>query len=167
MGETSGKRDKKEKTRLIKMEESDLDDVLSIEASSRQTSWSRQSFIEEIKNPLSFCFLLREERESTGQVLGFICFQVIDEESQLLNLGVHSRYRQRGSGKQLMRFYIDFCEQRNVKIFYLETGVSNQAAIHLYRSFGYYRTGVRSKFFQGKEDALLMTRRARAEETVQ
>jgi len=151
-------------TRIVKMEESDLDEVLSIEASSRQMSWSRQSFVEEMKSPLSFCFLLRGGSESAERVLGFICFRVIGEESDLLNLAVHSQYRHMGLGKELMGFYIDFCRERKTKMFYLETGVSNEAAIHLYQSFDYHPTGIRSKFFRGKEDALLMARRARTEE---
>ena len=151
-------------TRIVKMEESDLDEVLSIEASSRQMSWSRQSFVEEMKSPLSFCFLLRGESGAAERVLGFICFRVIGEESDLLNLAVHSQYRHMGLGKELMGFYIDFCRERQTKMFYLETGISNEAAIHLYQSFDYHPTGVRTKFFRGKEDALLMARRVRTEE---
>jgi [ribosomal protein S18]-alanine N-acetyltransferase len=152
------------RTRIVVMEESDLDEVLSIEASSRQTSWSHHSFVEEIKSPLSFCFVLRGGNEPTERVFGFICFRVIGEESDLLNLAVLSQYRHMGLGKELMKFYVDFCRERKTKIFYLETGVSNGAAIHLYESFDYHPAGIRAKLFRGKEDALLMVRRARTEE---
>ncbi len=146
------------------MEEGDLDEVLTIEAASRQTSWSQQSFAEEMKNPLSSCFLLKRKKSPRGQVLGFICFRVIGKESELLNLAVRSRYRQMGLGRQLMRFYFDFCHEKKVRAFYLETGISNQPALRLYQSLGYQIEGVRSKFYPGNEDALLMVRRASPDE---
>ncbi len=142
------------------MGECDLDEVLLIEAASPQTSWSRQSFVGEMKNPLSFCFVLKRKNEPKDQTLGFICFRVIGEESELLNLGVHPLYRHRGFGRELMRFYIDFASERKVKSFFLEAGVSNEPAITLYRSFGYRIERIRSRFYRGKEDAVLMVRKA-------
>ncbi len=142
------------------MEECDLDEVLLIEAASRQTSWSRQSFIEEMKNPLSSCFVLKQRNGTHDQALGFICFRLIGEESELLNLAIHPLYRHRGLGKELMTFYVNFCYERKVKSFFLETGASNQPAIRLYGSFGYRIEGVRPRFYRGEEDALLMVKKA-------
>ena len=149
-----------DKTRILKMEASDLDTVAETDASSRLTPWSKESFLEELKNPLSSCFTLKLKKGATEQVIGFICFRILGEESELLDLAIHSRYRQRGFGKHLMTFYLDFCHERRVKTFYLETGVSNQSAIRLYQSFAYQPIGKRPKFYQGREDALLMMRRA-------
>jgi len=84
----------------------------------------------------------------------------VEDESELLNLAIHPDYRQKGFGKELMRFYIDFCHQRKIETFYLETGVKNQAAIRLYRSFAFHPVGIRQKFYPENEDALLMARRA-------
>ncbi|OGP90913.1 MAG: hypothetical protein A2157_05585 [Deltaproteobacteria bacterium RBG_16_47_11] len=145
---------------ILKMEVSDLDQVADLDASSRLTPWSRQAFLEELQNPLSHCFTLKGEKGPNGHAIGFICFRIVGEESELLSLAIHLQYRQRGWGKELMKFYMDFCGQRNIKIFYLETGISNQPAIGLYRSFAYQPIGIRSKLYQGKEDALLMMRRA-------
>lgn len=142
------------------MEVSDLDEVVEIDASSRLTPWSRQSFLKELQNPFSYCFTLRKENGSNDPAIGFICFRIVEDESELLSLAIHPHYRQKGLGKQLMKFYIDFCWQRQIKTFYLETGASNQPAIRLYRSFAYQPIGIRSKFYQGREDALLMMKRA-------
>ena len=148
------------RTRIDSMRECDLDEVLSIEAASRQTSWSGQSFVAEMKNPVSFCFVLKQKSEPRDQTLGFICFRVIGEESELVNLGIRPLYRHKGLGRELMRFYIGFCLERKVKTSSLETGASNEPAIRLYRSFGYCIEGVRPRFYRGKEDAFLMVRKA-------
>ena len=145
---------------IHKMGESDLDEVVQMDASSRPTPWSRQSFFQELQNPFSYCFTLKKEIDSHDQNIGFLCFRIVGEESEILSLVIHPQYRQKGLGKQLMKFYIDFCSQREVKAFYLETGVSNQVAIYLYESFSYHPIAIKPKYYQGKEDALLMMRRA-------
>ena len=145
---------------IHKMGESDLDEVVRMDASSRPTPWSRQSFLRELQNPFSYCFTLRMEINSHDHNIGFLCFRIVGQESEILNLVIHPNYRGKGLGKQLMKFYIDFCDQREIKAFYLETAASNQAAIRLYRSFSYSPIGVRPKYYQEKEDALLMARRA-------
>jgi [ribosomal protein S18]-alanine N-acetyltransferase len=156
--------EKRNPARIEKMEESDLDQVILIETSSGWSSWSRQSFIAEIKNPFSHCFTLRvrndPENQPGNEIVGFVCFRLVEDESELLNLAIHPRHRRKGLGRELMGFYLDFCRPRKVEAFYLETGVTNQPAIRLYQSFAYQPVGIRARFYPGKEDALLMTRRA-------
>jgi [ribosomal protein S18]-alanine N-acetyltransferase len=144
---------------LQKMDIKDLDEVSSIETSDSLTPWSKNMFVEEIRNPLAYCFVMKTEDGSKQPVIGFICFRNITEESELLNIGVHPDYRQLGIGKKLMQFYIDFSRQRGIKTFYLEVHSSNQSAIHLYQLFSYQSSGRRKKFYQGKFDALLMMKK--------
>jgi [ribosomal protein S18]-alanine N-acetyltransferase len=145
---------------IHKMGESDLDEVVQMDASSRPTPWSRQSFSQELQNPVSYCFTLKKEIDSHDQNIGFLCFRIVGQESEILSLVIHPNFRGKGLGKQLMTFYIDFCTQREVQAYYLETAAGNQAAIRLYRSFSYSSIGVRPKYYQETEDALLMARRA-------
>jgi ribosomal-protein-alanine N-acetyltransferase len=83
----------------------------------------------------------------------------VAEESELLNICVASDYRQSGAGKRLMEFYVDFSRRRGVKTFHLEVHSSNHSAIRLYRLFSYESSGMRKNFYQGKFDALLMTKK--------
>ena len=145
---------------IREMRASDLDEVVAIDALSRLTPWSRRSFLEEMKNPLSYCFVLKRRNDSSDHTIGFLCFRIVGEESEILALAVHSQHRRMGFGRQLMGFYVEFCSRRKVKAYYLETNASNRPAIDLYRSFLYQVIGVRPKFYRQKEDALLMARRA-------
>jgi len=142
------------------METNDLDEVLDMEASSSLTPWSKNLFAEEMKNPFAYCFIIQMKGTSKNQVMGFICFRKIGDESELLNLCVHPQYRQMGIGKKLMLFYIGFSRKMKIKTFYLEVNALNQPAVHLYRHFSYQSLGMRRKFYQGKFDALLMTKKA-------
>jgi ribosomal-protein-alanine N-acetyltransferase len=149
-----------EKVPIQEMEARDLDEVLWIESLSSQTPWTEKMFIEELRNPFAHCFTIRnEEAPQQHQVSGFICFRNIRDESELLNIGVHPHFRRLGLGKKLMVFYLDFCERRQVKTFFLEVNSSNASAIHLYELFYYQPIGIRKNFYQGKYDALLMVRK--------
>jgi ribosomal-protein-alanine N-acetyltransferase len=116
-------------------------------------------FIEEMRNPFAYCFVMRIDTQSKQEVIGFICFRNVAEESELLNICVHPDYRQLGAGKRLMEFYVAFGRRREIKTFYLEVLSSNTSAIRLYQLFSYESSGMRKKFYQGKFDALLMTKR--------
>ena len=148
-----------DKGAIQKMNIQDLDEVFSIETSASLTPWSKNMFVEEMRNRFDHCFVMRREDGSKKPVIGFICFRNITEESELLNICVHPDYRQLGIGKKLMQFYIDFSRQRGIKTFYLEVHSSNQSAIHLYQLFSYQSSGRRKKFYQGKFDALLMMKK--------
>ncbi len=142
------------------MEQEHLDEVLLIETSSSLTPWSKEMFLEELRNPLAHSFIYRVDEGQGSPLAGFICFRNMDEESELLNIGVHPLYRRMGIGRKLMQFYMEFGEAKQIKRFYLEVHVSNPPAIRLYEGFSYQPAGTRKNFYQGKFDALVMVRRA-------
>jgi ribosomal-protein-alanine N-acetyltransferase len=145
---------------IRKMEPEDLNDVLTIETLSSLNPWSKNLFLRELETPRAFCFVIEREMISKPRVLGFICFRNIGDESEILELCVHPEYRQMGIGARLMEFYISFCKEMMIKMFYLEVNILNRSAVHLYRKFSYQSFGMRKKFYQGKFDALLMAKKA-------
>ncbi len=148
------------KVTIQKMDLQDLDEVISLESSNPGTPWSENMFVEEMKNPSGHCFVMKMEDRVNQRVVGFICFRDVEEESELFNICVHSDYRRSGVGKRLMGFYVEFGRLRGIKTFHLEVLSSNQPAICLYQLFSYESSGMRKKFYQGKFDALLMTKKA-------
>ena len=149
-----------EKVTIQKMDIQDLDEVLSLESPGSGALWSKNMFIEEMRNPFAYCFVMKIQDRSKQRVIGFICFRNLAEESELLNICVDSDYRQLGAGKKLMEFYVEFGSRKGIKTFHLEVHSSNHSAIRLYQLFSYQLSGMRKNFYQGKFDALLMTRRA-------
>ncbi len=143
---------------IKKMNAEDLDQVLSIEALSSLSPWCKTMFFEELGNPFSYCFVVKEAGPRF-EIVGFICFRNIGDESELLNIAVQPQRRQLGIGKKLMHFYIDFCKPKQIESFYLEVDASNFTARHLYKLFSYRPVGMRKKFYQGKFDALLMVKK--------
>jgi ribosomal-protein-alanine N-acetyltransferase len=148
-----------EKVSIQEMDIKDLDEILTIENSSSLTPWSKKMFIKEIQNPITHCYIAKMDNQNKYSVIGYICFRIINDESELHNICVHPLFRKLGMGKKIMQFYIDFCIQIGIKAFYLEVHSSNQPAIHLYQYFSYQSFGTRKKFYQEKFDALLMMKK--------
>lgn len=142
--------------RIQEMHLSDLDEVLAIETSSSPTPWSKYMFITEMSNPLSHCFVAEAKRDTEKMITGFLCFRNMEDESELLAISVHPRYRRLGIGKELMRFYMKFCRGNETKRAYLEVCSLNQPALHLYHLFSFHPVGIRKRFYRQQFDALLM-----------
>ncbi len=145
---------------ILKMSLQDLDEVFSIGTSDALAPWSKKMLLDEMQNPLSYCFVMKKKHGTRHPVVGFICFRNVTGESELLKICVHPDYRRLGIAKKLMQFYIGLGCRRGVRNFHLEVNSSNDPAIRLYQLFSYQASGMRKKFYQGKFDALLMTRQA-------
>jgi ribosomal-protein-alanine N-acetyltransferase len=139
-----------------RMEEGDLDEILTLEASSSLTPWSRALFLEEMSHLHGHCFSMILQEDLGSRIVAYLCFRTIGEDSELLNLTVHPDYRRRGLARHLMAFYFDFCRREKVTKSFLEAAVGNKAALHLYRSLDYRPSGKRPKFYLGRFDALIM-----------
>lgn len=142
-----------------KMNALDLNEVLPIEHLSSLSPWSKDMFYEEMLNPLSHCYIIRIKNVCHQPLIGYLCFRNVNDESDLLNICVHPEYRNLGIGKYLLQYYIDDGIKNGIKTFYLDVNVSNESALHLYRSFSYIPCGLRKAFYQGIHDALLMIKK--------
>ena len=144
---------------IRRMVPEEVEGILPIVASTPFNPWSKKMLLEELAQPYSHSYLLcLTVNPGKPLSMGFLCFRLIGEESELLNLCIASEFRQQGWGKRLMSFYITCSERKGARQYFLEVSESNLPAIQLYHSFGFRSIGKRNKFYQGKEDALLMTR---------
>ena len=133
----------------------DLPDLLAIESVSFAQPWSKTSFLSELKKALPSLYVLRKEI-STG-ILGYICFWLVADEIQMLNLAVHPDYRRQGLGRQLMTFLLFQAKEKGISKVLLEVRPSNQAAIALYHSLGFKILYRRPGYYEMEgEDALVM-----------
>jgi len=144
---------------IRKMQAGDLEEVCRMETTSSPTPWSKQMFIQEFDHPYASCFVMIAKEPAEPQVIGFICFRNVGEESELLNICVHPDHRHLGVGRELMAFYTDTSLQRGTKMFHLEVNRANPVALRLYDSFSYLPVGVSPKFYRGEFDAVRMTKR--------
>lgn len=129
-----------------------LSDLAELEKKCFTVPWSMAMFSEELKNPLAVYRVILCEQKPVAY-MGMWC---VADEGQITNVAVHPEHRGQGLAKQLIQSFIDLAKSEDLSFLTLEVRVGNQAAISLYRSFGFYQVGIRRNYYEGKEDALLM-----------
>ncbi len=119
-----------------------------------QDAWTKEMLSDTLRYPVYHCFLAEEG----GQVCGYCCLIVVCEDAEIGNIAVDLPYRGRGISNALMQAMHDRAKEMGATQAFLEVRVSNQTAISLYRKFGYEPYGVRKKYYDDGEDALVMKR---------
>ena len=137
-----------------------LDEVISLEQICfPDDPWGRLSFENELSNPLSI-FLIAKDEE-TGNVIGYGGVWLMYDAGNITNIAVHPQYRREGIGRKILALLTDICMEKRMDIITLEVRESNLPARALYEAEGFSVCGIRKKYYQGKEDALIMTKELR------
>ncbi|MDQ7799380.1 MAG: ribosomal protein S18-alanine N-acetyltransferase [Candidatus Edwardsbacteria bacterium] len=137
---------------IVKMRPEHLPEILDIERSSFSDPWSENMFREEMKQDGRRIFLVLE---SDGKVAGYAVGWVVLDEFHLGNIAVAAEKRGTGYGRRLLQEILQQVYQLGCRIASLEVRSSNQAAIELYKIFGFRPVAIRKKYYHN-EDALVM-----------
>ena len=108
----------------------------------------------ELSRDIALPWLLRDD---TGLVVGFLLAWSVADELHLLELASHPERRRKGFGRALLAALIEHARHARKRLLLLEVRRSNQAAIELYESAGFQKTGVRRGYYSDTgEDAVEM-----------
>lgn len=133
---------------------SDLSSLLALEK-YLTPSWSEQSWQVELTGPDRLVPLARID----GAVVGAACFQAVGEVADLHRIVVAPQWRRQGIAAQLLSAGLDWARQRGVREVLLEVAHTNQAAIGLYRRFGFSQVAERCNYYGPGSDALMLAHR--------
>jgi len=103
-------------------------------------------------------FTIQPPPEPTQElILGFVGLWLMVEEAHIVTLAVRESQRRRGLGELLLIAAIELAMAQGQEVITLEVRRSNEAAVSLYGKYGLTRVGVRSRYYDNREDALIMT----------
>ena len=138
-------------------EPGDLDDLVRLEEACFSTPWTRKMLEAELSgNPFAH-FLVARDTGSSGRVVGYLCFWIVFEEVRVMNLAVAKEHRRRGVAAALVDRALRAGAAQAATRAVLEVRASNQAAIALYRRFGFVQVSTRRQYYSNPvEDAVLM-----------
>lgn len=130
------------------------DDVYEIEKASIPNPWSRETLLAEITKENGVCFICRCD----GKIASYICASDISGELEIDSVATHPDFRRKKIASALMEKFIAEARGRGFTAIHLEVRKSNEAAINLYKKFGFAAVGERKKYYSDNgEDAILMT----------
>ena len=135
---------------------SDIEPVYQIECESYEIPWGKAVFTSCLEAN-SKCWLLCE----VNQILGYVIANIGVRECHLLNVCVALLHRNKGYGRQLMRFMLDQAAVAGARRAFLEVCIDNHDARQLYLSEGFSEIGIRKNYYptrKGRVDALVMAR---------
>jgi ribosomal-protein-alanine N-acetyltransferase len=140
---------------LRKMTLDDVEQVVAIDRISFSLPWPTSSFHFELTdNPASRCWVA----ESDGRVAAMLVAWFIVDEIHIATIATHPDFRKQGIGKKLLSFTLQSAKDEGAVSSFLEVRESNDAAIMMYRKFGYIESGRREGYYKDNgEDAILMT----------
>jgi len=132
----------------------DIGAVFELEHEVITPSWSAAQISSELKIAGSLHFVA----EQRSALLGYIFFRICGNEAELLRIGVAPSKRRSGVGGALLAYGVTELMEKKVEHCFLEVRSSNRNAQLFYESSGFYRCGVRPKYYsKPSEDAVLMT----------
>ncbi len=118
--------------------------------------WELNAFLAELENKISVYFVAIDEE--TDLVVGYAGVWMMYDCANITNIAVHPEFRRTGLGSKMIELLIDISKEQKMDNITLEVRVSNVPAIELYKKHGFFEAGLRKRYYQGKEDALIMTK---------
>ncbi len=136
--------------------EEHLDGIIHIENVSFSCPWSKQSFLDAIKNE-NMIVLVSENDD--GHPVGFLCALIIGDEAELLDIAVLPEYRKNGVANSLFHTLLSEQKMEPASKIFLEVRLSNVPARTFYEKLGFTQIGVRRNYYRNPtEDAILMVK---------
>ncbi len=141
--------------RIVPMHEDHLDALAQLEKICFSRPWSRNMLAEELENNCA-AFLVALDGDA---VAGYAGVMVMADEGYITNVAVYPEYRGQGVAGQLLQVFCNFAEGNKLAFLTLEVRPSNEAALALYKKFGFEEVGRRKNYYDlPKEDALILTK---------
>ncbi len=137
------------------LREDHLADVAVLDETLFGSSWSIDSFRNDILNNVSANFVICAGVE----IIGYAITWMIVDELHINKIAVKTDYQNRGIASWMLDFILQRAQHMKMNSAFIEVRQSNANAIHLYHKFGFEESGVRRNYYESpKENALLMHR---------
>ncbi len=92
--------------------------------------------------------------KQNGEIVGFINYKNVLDEIEIMNIVIKNNKRGQGVASNLLSYVIRKEKANKIN---LEVNEKNKTAINLYSRFGFKKVGKRAKYYNGQDDAILMT----------
>lgn len=143
-----------EQLQLAPMRDEDIAQVRAIELAVFPTPWPGSAYQRELNsNRAAHYFCLRRNR----QLVGYGGLWSVGEEAHVTTIGVAAEWQGQGYGRVIFAALVSWSYALRANFISLEVRPGNEAAIHLYQTFGFKVIGRRRGYYTDNgEDAVVM-----------
>lgn len=138
---------------IIKMSIQDLDDLKDYLSTDFDEFWDYDTLKSELSSPFSNYFVAKQN----NQIVGFAGIKFILDEAELMNIVTKKSERNKKIATQLLNYLIEFCKSNKKNLINLEVNAKNSIAINFYKKYNFKQIGLRKKYYNDVDDAILMT----------
>ena len=132
----------------------DLDSISDILTCEFDDFWNYNLFKSELENKNSMYIVAK----LNNQIVGFAGIWFSVDDIHITNIVVKKNCRNQKIGSLMFNNLIELCENRTLKSITLEVNSNNIPAQKLYQKFGFKNVGIRKKYYNNTEDAIIMTK---------
>ncbi len=83
-----------------------------------------------------------------GKLVGYLITLNLGDEVEVLRIGVHPNFRNRGIAKNLFNSFFDILKTQQIKKVFLEVSENNKFAKFLYESLGFKKLYTRKNYYE-------------------
>ena len=95
--------------------------------------------------------------KDNDMIIGFAGILVIMDEANIMNIVTKKDKRKLGIGSLLLEKLIEISKLKNLASITLEVNEKNIPAINLYKKYNFQQVGIRKKYYDNTDAAILMT----------
>ena len=137
---------------ISEMNLQDLEDIKDCLLTDFDDFWSYNILKQELENGKSKYFVVKQE----NVIVGFAGIMLIIDEVNILNIVVKKDKRNLSIGSSLLEEIIRYSKIHNATSITLEVNEKNIPAIKLYEKYGFKQVGLRKKYYNNEDNAILM-----------
>jgi len=144
---------------LRELRPSDIDGLMVIERAVFPTPWKASAYEYEIsRNRLAhYQALLAQVADRPQQLIGYAGTWTLVDELHISTIAVDKAWQGKGLGELLLLNLLTLAYAWPVTMVTLEVRRGNMTAQSLYNKYRFEVVGKRRRYYEGKEDALIMT----------
>ena len=132
----------------------DFEEIKDILQTDFDEFWTPGVLKSELESDLSKYIVAKENEK----IIGFAGIIILPDDVEITNIVTKKTERKKGIGKLLLDKLIEmaFALKKDIS---LEVNEKNEAAINLYKKAEFKEVGIRKKYYNGCENAIIMTKK--------
>lgn len=139
---------------IRKMVLEDLDSISDNLEKDYDDLWNYNVFKSEFENVNAKYIVAIQDDE----IIGFAGIWTIIDVAHIANIVVKKTHRLQGIGSILLQELIKISKELKMNEITLEVNEHNTPAINLYKKYGFEIVGLRKKYYDGTDSAIIMTK---------